>query len=169
MTLIQLPYFGEIDIDSLKDYYQTRTQIGQMEIQLDINFPKTTTDINTMNIIRKFLENIEDMDKENVKYYTKDFNDKREANAYIEFYFEESSEEELAELVDLTQSREIQKFQLLNKLELIRVGIYPDRVGCFGVFDYSIFLKMEGMYCNQLLVVFTDENGQLYEEVAWES
>ena len=69
MTLIQLPYFGEIDIDSLDNghiasteigsvvirpnAYQTRTQIGQMEIELDINFPKTTTDINTIDIIRK--------------------------------------------------------------------------------------------------------------------
>ena len=77
---MQLPYFGEIDIDSLNNYYEARALIGQVEIQLDINFLETTTDIGTMDTIKKFIENIAAMKEENIKYYTEDFNKTGEAD-----------------------------------------------------------------------------------------
>ncbi|MFT4759013.1 MAG: hypothetical protein ACI9XO_000955 [Paraglaciecola sp.] len=57
----------------------------------------------------------------------------------------------------------------MEKLELIRVGFYPDSEGDvdnFAVFDYS--LKIDGEYGNYVLVIMTNEKGQL-SHLTWES
>ena len=170
MSIYKLPYFGEIDISSLKEDYRTKVKIGQREIRLDINFEEKNTDKNTIEIIKNFLEQVEQFDKDCVKYYTQDFYDKGEADDHIEFYMEECFDEELAQMIDIKQSRENQKLQLLNKMELLRVGLYPNQkneIGYYGVFDYSIKMA-DGEYCNQLLVVKTKERGEL-DHVTWES
>jgi hypothetical protein len=62
-----------------------------------------------------------------------------------------------------------QELQLLNKLRLIRVGLYPDgKYGTdhFATFDYSI--DIDGEPCNYLLVVNTNEKGDL-DHITWES
>ncbi len=54
---------------------------------------------------------------------------------------------------------------LLEKLELIRGGIYP-QASYFATFDYSI--EIDGEACNQLLVVNVNEDGTL-SYITWES
>lgn len=169
MTSYSLPYFGNIENDSVDEYYQVNARIGEREVQLDINFEEKTADETVMKKIEKFLESIEQIDRENQKHYRQDFKRKGETAEYIEFYLEELTEEELAGLVDRKQNLKNQRMQLLNQLELIRVGMYPDEgqeIGYFGVFDYSI--KIEGEYCNQLLVVKTKDTGEL-DHITWES
>jgi hypothetical protein len=167
---MQIPYFGEIAIKSLETDYRIEVKIGQKKIELDINFSQKTTDLNTIETIKNFLENIEEMDKGNRINYNKDFFSREgETKSYAEFYLEESFEEELKDLIDLNQSSENQQIELINKLELIRIGIYPNQKkegGHFGVFDYSI--RIDNEYCNQLLVVITDDKGKL-DHITWES
>ncbi len=169
MTVYSLPYFGEIEINSLKDYYCVTAQIGGRSVEVDISFTQNTSDEPSMDAIKHFLEQIEWMDKENVKYYTMDFNKEGEVADYIEFYLDELFEEELEALVNRKQPLKNQKEELLNKLELVRVGLYPNDVSgteSFGVFDYSI--KIGDEYCEQLLVVNTKEDGKP-SEISWES
>ncbi|MTI29652.1 DUF2004 domain-containing protein, partial [Xanthovirga aplysinae] len=67
------------------------------------------------------------------------------------------------------QNLENQKLELLNKLELKRVGLYPNEeneIGYFGTFDYSI--KIDDEYCDQLLVVNTKNSGK-FDHITWES
>ena len=45
----------------------------------------------------------------------------------------------------------------ITKLQLVRVGIYPDSTGQFAIFDYSLGQEMT----NYLVVINTDENGNL--------
>ncbi|MCU0393206.1 MAG: DUF2004 domain-containing protein [Thermoflexibacter sp.] len=151
MAIYDLVYFGKIEMDTIKDYYCVNTKIGEKDIQLDINFTKKSTDIFTMDIIEMFLKNIEYIDNKNVKSYKKDFKDGGETDDYIEFYLDELFEEELMELVDIKLSKSKKQQQLLSKLELKRVGMYPDEkneIGYFGVFDYSI--KIGNEYCDMV-------------------
>jgi hypothetical protein len=46
---------------------------------------------------------------------------------------------------------------LLQKLHLVRVGLYPHNEDQYATFDYSIDPEIT----NHLVVVFTDENGNL--------
>lgn len=82
---------------------------------------------------------------------------------------DELEEEELSSIIDFSDKEVSKELQLLGKLKLIRVGLYPDgKYGAdyYGVFDYSI--EIDGEPCNQLLVVKTNENGDL-DHIAWES
>ena len=162
----ELPYFGLIEINPLKKDYRIATKIGDRDISLDINFKKDSTDSDTLKIIKDFLKNIEKIDVENQKHFINDFYKKGETDDHLEFYLEELFEEELIKLIEVKQSREKQKLDLLSKFELIRVGIYPDNLNYFGTFDYSI--RLEGEFSNQLLVLNTKENGKL-DHITWES
>lgn len=172
MAKVQIPYFDEIDMTSVEDYYCVDAQIGQLNVKLDINFPEKTTKKVTVEKIINFIERIEETHKNNIKEYREDFNSEGETAEHIEFYLEELFEEQLSELVDISQSHKNQKLQMLDRLDLIRVGIYPSEKneesehGYFGVFDYSI--KFDGEYSNQLLVVNVKLNGNLCN-IDWES
>jgi hypothetical protein len=77
--------------------------------------------------------------------------------------------DELSKIIDTSQESSSFKTQLLEKLQLIRVGLYPNgKYGAtyFAAFDYSI--EIDGEPCNQLLVVKTNEKGKL-DNIAWES
>ncbi len=161
-----LPYFGVIETESLNKSYDIETKIGERNINLDLNFEKNSTDSRTLKIIKVFLENIEKVDVENQQHFINDFYEKGETDDHLEFYLEELFEEELNNIIDVKQSREKQKLELLSKFELIRVGIYPDNSNYFGTFDYSI--RLDGEFSNQLLVLNTKENGIL-DHITWES
>ncbi|MFK7906404.1 MAG: DUF2004 domain-containing protein [Chitinophagales bacterium] len=166
MSKYKLPYFGEIENDSLKEYYCVDTKVDDKEIQIDINFTSEFTDNKNLETIKEFLSKIGEMDKRNIQEYRKDFQQGGETDDYIQFYIDALSEDELKELINTNEEDENQKRQLLEKLELKRVGLYPDETGYFGVFDYSI--KLGDEFCNQLLVINTNEKGEL-DDITWES
>ncbi|MTI29649.1 hypothetical protein, partial [Xanthovirga aplysinae] len=83
MNKYELPFFGEVEMNSLKDYYCANAQFGRRKTSLDLNFTQSSVDESTMNAIKRFLENIEDIDKENKKQWIKDFNEEGETADYI--------------------------------------------------------------------------------------
>lgn len=165
-----LPYFGKINIDELTDYYQTTINLEGENLRIDINFKNKTINKNDMDVVKNFLQNIIKFDKQNLIFIEKDFNEKEgETSDYIEFYLNELDDEELSNIIDIENISVTRELQLLSKLKLIRVGIYPDEkygAGYFGVFDYSIYI--DGEPCNQLLVVNANEKGDL-DQITWES
>lgn len=169
MAIYKLPYFGEIEMASLEEYYSVKVEYAKEEITLDLNFEKKFIETPTMDIVKYFIENISQIDKQNKSLYFEDYEKNGETADYIEFYFEEFNKDELTEILNLNEDEPSQKLQLLNKLELKRVGMYPDEkygASYFGVFDYSI--KIDDEYCNQLLVVKTTNKGTL-DHITWES
>ena len=169
MRTYQLPYFGDVDIDHLQDYYSVCECIGGKEVKLDLNFVQATLSHQEVAIIKGFLEIIEDIDRRNREHYKTDFESAGITSEYINFYLDELFADELASLIDINQPASAQKLQLLNRLELQRVGLYPNQENGsdhFGTFDYSI--KINGEYCNQLLVVNTKANGEI-DHITWES
>lgn len=156
-------------MNSIRECYRVETRIGGRVVRLDMNFNEKSVEEATLRKIAGFLESLEQIDNVNKKHYHGDFDRQGETAEYIEFYLEELPEEALAGLVDRNQNLKTQRMQLLNRLELIRVGMYPDeqeKIGYFGVFDYSV--KIEGEYCNQLLVVKTKDTGAI-DHITWES
>ena len=165
-----LTYFGQININDIEEYYSSNFELKNNTIRIDLNFENKMIEKMGIEKIETFIKNIEDFDKKNKVYIEKDFNEESgETSDYINFYLDELYEAQLEKIIDINNQIIPKNVQLLKKLKLIRVGIYPDRkygASYFATFDYSI--DVDGEPCNQLLVVNTDESGKL-DHITWES
>lgn len=167
MTDYLLPYFGLINPDNLNEDYRTSIEWNGREIRMDINFGKTTIDRSAMEVIKHFLENIENYDQQNKTFIDKDYADKNgdTVKEFVTEHVEEYGDEFLEELnIDLEGDKEK---QFMAMLHLTRVGLYPDKKynsSYYAVFDYTVNKDLT----DQIIVVKTDENGNL-DHLAWES
>lgn len=169
MTNIELPHFGQIDLTQSEGCYSVKTEWKGSILWLDLNFENKQISEEQAKNIKAFLDNIGNFEIQNKSAIDKDFMEEGETADYINFYVAELDEEELSSIIDYNDKQRSPKHQLLDKLKLIRVGLYPDgKFGAnyYGVFDYSI--EIDGEPCNQLLVVKTNEKGDL-DHITWES
>lgn len=164
------PYFGNVNLKDLKEDYYTVAETSKNNIPIELSFEHKSIDQEMADGISSFLENIEQQDQHNRTLIAKDFKEKEsETSGYINFFLTEFDEAELLSIVgEKTENTDIAE-QLLNKLELTRIALYPDgKYGAtyYAMFDYTIYL--DGLPCDQLLVVFTDQKGNL-DSIAWDS
>jgi hypothetical protein len=112
-----------------------------------------------METVKHFIENIRIHDLGNKKIIEKDYNDNTAdtVKAYLEHHLEELGEDELEDLVEPGSKPATYEKQLLKKLHLVRVGIYPEGEDQFAIFDYSLGSDIT----DYLVVINTDENGNL--------
>ncbi|MGB0524535.1 MAG: DUF2004 domain-containing protein [Flammeovirgaceae bacterium] len=154
-----LPYIGKIDLSNLEDYYETTIDFKGNEIELDINFESEDIEVRRLNLIKSVFKNISSYDLKNLKYIKNDYRS-TEADIvrfYIKHHIEELGQDILSHLVNYDILSPSPELQLLDKLHLIRVGIYLDNEDFNIVFDYTIDEEIT----NYLVVVNTDENGNL--------
>lgn len=159
MPNFKLPHFGFIDPSSLEEYYDVEIPFNDSEIQIDLNFEQKIIDQQRLETLKQFIENIRIHDINNKKHIEADYKDEDgdTVRSYLEHHLEELGRDELAGLIDLNSKSSEHEKQLLKKLHLVRVGLYPDSADHFAIFDYSIGQEMT----NYLVVIFTDENGNL--------
>src|SRR5450432_1843846 len=156
MANLTLPHFGRLDSTSLEAYYDVDINFNNTQIQIDLNFENKTIDPKRLETVKSFIENIRIYDLNNKGYINTDYSDKEgdTVKFYLQHHLEELGKEELSDLIDLNSKSSEHEKQLLKKLHLVRVGIYPDSESQFAIFDYSIGKEIT----NQLVVIFTDEN-----------
>lgn len=159
MATIKLPHFGVLDPSALEAYYDVNIDFNNTEIQVDLNFENSTIDIKRLDIAKQFIENIRIHDLKNRKYIQDDYDDDDADTVrfYIENHLEELATDDLDELIGVGVKTTDRSKLLLKKLQLVRVGIYPDSEDQFAIFDYSIGKDLT----NYLVVINTDENGNL--------
>nr|WP_315423927.1 DUF2004 domain-containing protein [uncultured Pedobacter sp.] len=159
MAEYALPYFGNLPTENLEEYYDVDIELNGNEIQVDLNFENQTVDILILDKVKNFIEKLEKFDKLNKTYILNDYNDEDgdTVKFYLEHHLEEVDKEELTKLVNFDDTITEPEQQLLSKLKLVRVGLYPDNEDNFAIFDYSIGKDIT----NYLVVINTDENGQL--------
>lgn len=159
MAEYTLPYFGNLPTENLEEYYDVDIELNGNEIQVDLNFENQTVDTLILDKVKNFIEKLEKFDKLNKTYILNDYNDEDgdTVKFYLEHHLEELDKEELTKLVNFDDTITEPEQQLLSKLKLVRVGLYPDNEDNFAIFDYSIGKDIT----NYLVVINTDENGQL--------
>ena len=159
MTEYTLPHFGQLATENLEEYYDVDIVFNGNEIQIDLNFENKAIDIATMDKVKNFIENIEKFDNLNKTYILDDYNDEEgdTVKFYLEDHLEEIGKDELSTLINFDDTTIELEQQLLAKLKLVRVGLYPESEDNFAIFDYSIGQDIT----NYLVVINTDENGQL--------
>ena len=159
MAEYALPYFGNLPTENLEEYYDVDIELNGNEIQVDLNFEHQTVDALILDKVKNFIEKLEKFDELNKTYILNDYNDEDgdTVKFYLEHHLEEVDKEELTKLVNFDDTITEPEQQLLSKLKLVRVGLYPDDEDNFAIFDYSIGEDIT----NYLVVINTDENGQL--------
>ena len=159
------PNFGKIQLDNLEDYYDSTIKYGQRKINIDINFEVKSSSQTELNRVLNFIGKIPELDRINENYINLDLKKSPSmSHDYLRFYIEEL-EDELNNIIDVSGELQIDIIKLKEKLNLVRVGIYP-QADYYGTFDYSI--DLDGEPCNQLLVINLNEDGSL-NYITWES
>ncbi len=159
MAIFSLPHFGNIDVDSLEEYYEVDIDFNQSDIQIDLNFDNKSIDVKRLELVKQFIDNIRIHDLKNKKYIQQDYEDKggETVRFYMDHHLEELASDDLDDLIGVNTKPEDRSKKLLTKLQLVRVGLYPDSEDQFAIFDYSIGKEIT----NYLVVINTDENGNL--------
>ena len=154
-----LPHFGQLDSENVDEYYDTTIKLHDSDIRVDLNFESSSIETSRLEIARRFIEQIADFDYKNKKYIEQDFKDKDAdtVKTYIEHHLDELGDDELNELIDASNKKLSRQEQLLKKLQLVRMGLYPDSEEQFAIFDYSIGEEIT----QYLVVLFVDEFGNL--------
>ncbi len=126
MTTYTLPYFGEIDLKSLDEYYEVKIAIQGKTIKIDINFEEETISKKDIDITKSILERLDDFYKVAQTAIINDFGKGGEVDEYIEYIEEYISDEELAPYLKEVDKNLDKKNQILSIIYLKRVGLYPD-------------------------------------------
>ncbi len=159
VTDFVLPYFGQLKLDSLEEYYSAKTEFDGAIIRLDLNFENKKIALANMKSVRKIIDDIPRLDKQNKIYIDNDFNneDGDTVRFYLEHHLEEVDKKELSTLIDFGDKNTGPEEQLLTKIHLVRVGLYPENDENFAVFDYSIGEN----FTNYLVVISLNKKGKL--------
>jgi hypothetical protein len=162
MAEYTLPHFGNLPTENLEEYYDVDIEFNGNEIQIDLNFENKTIDTLTVDTVKNFIENVENVenfDNLNKTYILNDYNDEDgdTVKFYLEHHLEEVGKDELSKLINFDDTTTEPEQQLLTKLKLVRVGLYPESEDNFAIFDYSIGQEIT----NYLVVINTDEKGEL--------
>tara|TARA_A100000171_G_scaffold50588_1_gene62402 strand:- start:3183 stop:3728 length:546 start_codon:yes stop_codon:yes gene_type:complete len=161
----RLAGYGEIDISNLKGDYECSIMVENHSVHLDVNFEKERISEQELLEVTNFIENVEKHHLKNLRYIQENFDQGASMSSeYIQFYIEELEPDELDSLVN-TKSQVKTENQLLEKLTLKRIGVYPE-ASYYANFDYTIYIH--GEPCNQLLVVNSNQDGTLHD-ITWES
>jgi hypothetical protein len=159
-NIVELEYFGEIDFNKTDEYYDVPTIINGSEISFDLNFIKGIVPKKFIQPAIDFISQIELLEKNATREIVTSFNEGKTVKEYIEHHLEEFNDEDLKVLgIDKSEDIEKQKDQMLNKIHLKRIGIYPEEPVSYGVFDYTINDDLTPY----LIVVRFDDKGKIIE------
>lgn len=164
----KLPYFAEIEITRVGEYYDVEIELKGQKTTIDMNFENTALDRRLFDRLKKILDNIEQEDLKNREQIFAAFREEN-GNTVKSFIEDHISvlEEELSGILSLKDTSCSPEEQLIKELVLYRIGFYPDgKYGSesFAVFDYGVGKELS----NQILVVNIDPDGDLID-ITWES
>jgi hypothetical protein len=151
-----LPYFGELNLEDLEEYYDVEIDFDDRKIELDLNFGDKTIDPARLDVVRHFIDNLDKYNSKNYAAIKSDFKDGDTVEEYINHHMD-IGEDGLSTIIDFANKKISPEKQMLSKIHLVRVGIYPEGEDQFAIFDYSIGRELT----QYLIVLFTDEKGKL--------
>jgi hypothetical protein len=157
MTNYHLPYFEQLPADGLDEYYEAMAVLNGHEIVLDLHLDSRKLSPSGFEKTKHLLEHLADIDSQNKAYIRQDYEDETEGHTvreYLQHHLEDIPQEELAKLIDLDNHNTSPLVQLLDKLKLVRLGLYPDSDE-FAICDYSKDIT------NYLIVVYIDQNSNI--------
>jgi hypothetical protein len=159
MPHVELPFFGTLDTRSVEEYYESEFEHNARMVSVDLNFEKNSIEEECLITVKKFLQNIPVWIDKNNLYIRQNIDDEDDGTVreYASYLIDVLKAEELGQLVNIDAGADEQILQIAEKLQLVRIGLYPDGDGQFAIFDYTIGRDL----VDYLVVINTDENGIL--------
>jgi hypothetical protein len=159
MPHVELPFFGTLDTRSVEEYYEAEFEHNARMVSVDLNFEKNSIEEECLISVKKFLQNIPVWIDKNNLYIRQNIDDEDDGTVreYASYLIDVLKAEELGQLVNIDAGADEQILQIAEKLQLVRIGLYPDGDGQFAIFDYTIGRDL----VDYLVVINTDENGIL--------
>jgi len=154
---MKLPFFGDINPESLQDYYKAVINFEGSNLELDLNFENSSIDEKNLRQTANLLENLKESIDKVKGFINEDFQTGDAVDEYITFHLEELFEEDLDELLKDTDKTLSQREQFFSLLHLERIGFYPECENHHTVFDFVVNRD----FSDNLLVVKLKENGEL--------
>ena len=136
--IINLPFFSELDSESLTDYYEVDIDIEQDKVQLDINFDETSIDPGKLLTLKKYLEEPQTIINIAKKEIFNDFENGEDVKEFLTYHIEELDQSELDGLLKYADKALSLEQQILSTLKLRRIGFYPDDDDIFAVLDFVL-------------------------------
>jgi Protein of unknown function (DUF2004) len=141
MTKQLTKYFGEIDLDSLQEWYDSEIEINGkiVEISIAISSALTGVDEISLQAIDHYIDNLNTNESDIRHTIEKDFHEDGEVADYIEQQIKHQDKEKIANLICYIDKKITKKEKLLSVLDLLWIRFYPERDDTmFAVFDYTI-------------------------------
>ncbi len=156
-------YFGEIDLGNIEEYYEAELSLENQVIDLDLNFyKKETVGIDQLIKVDQFLNDLKKYEEEIRRFIDRDFEDGGISLKYLESYTDAFEEDELETLIDEESEEKTAEQQLISKLYIRRIGVYPND-NHFAIFDFHVNHKVS----DQILVIIVENDMNYY--ITWES
>lgn len=154
---MKLPYFEELNLTKLEDYYSIDTELEGRQIQIDLNFDHTFIEESRLLRVNAILEKLPEFVGKLNAFIREDLKTGNDVQEYLDFHLDELDEELLSLLSKADQSLKKDQ-QLLSILKLRRIGFYPDEEETFTVSDFEIDQEIS----QYVLVVNTTEDQELH-------
>jgi hypothetical protein len=163
--IVELKFFGKIDLNKTEEYIDVSANINGNEISIDLNFIEEKISKQTIEPTIYILDNLSEIEKKAQKLIFEDYKIQNVVIDYIEHHLQEFSDENLLSLgIVQTEKLEEKKLKFLNKIKLVRIGIYPEDFDSIAIFDYTI-----GRDLTQYLIVLRFDSEGNFVEIVMES
>ena len=151
MSTYTLPFFGELDLDSLEEYYDAEFEHAGRTIYIDLNFEEEGIDEEKLHAMKQNLENLSSIIGIAAKAVEDDFLTAGTPMEYVEHHLEVMSGDELDEILKDADKNTTEEQQLFSILKLYRIGFYPGEENAMvldftigkGVTDYIVVVNMD--------------------------
>jgi hypothetical protein len=159
MSAQALSILEQLDPNNLDDCYDLDFYVRDQHITVDLNFDNSTIDVYRLEMVKRFMTNIEAFDKVNKDRIKQDYADGNcdTVKTYIEYFIQDNDEEDIARLTSIQNQASNIEQQLLTKFQLVRLGLYPHEDSHFATFDYTISSELT----DDLVVIFTNQVGNM--------
>ncbi|NCD68487.1 DUF2004 domain-containing protein [Mucilaginibacter agri] len=161
--ILNLPFFGDLNSESLQDYYDKDVIFGSAKIQLDLNFYETSIDEDKLSILKQYLNDLEKVVELAKKEINSDFKGGENVVEFLEHHIDVLDETELEAIIDTKDKSLSVEQRLLSALKLMRIGFYPEDDD-FAIFDFTL-----GEEISQYLLVVKFNNQMQLQEITMES
>ena len=152
---MKIDIFGNIDLESVQDYYSATIKLQGRDVEIDLNFESNVIDSKILESVSEILENIETQVTKAFDAISNDYDldtESETARFYLQHHLDEFSKEEIHGIFG---NETINKDSFMKSLNLQRIGIYPEDEEEFLIFDIQFPEKITNYL---MAVTFNDSN-----------
>jgi len=130
--------FGEIDLNSLGEYYEGEVSVDGRTVEVDLNFESETIGKEVLRSVESIMSNVKKYLDLSFAAISADFDLEKDSETAVKYLEHHKEILESDELVKVFGTTEISKEIFLNSLSAHRVGLYPEDEESFIVVDVGI-------------------------------